>query len=318
MPTTRSRRTVPAGKPDSFDRADSAYINDSILRTNRQRISNREPFTAEHRAAYAAFAGITGKDAIDLHQAGVTWDDVGDYVRIGGLAIDEYSTMMEWGRAGLTPQALQQWLRAGVLASAARRFHLSDLTPREVRPYFANVDPQMAIHLTPEAILQAQQTGTPPEEMGVAVSCGIRPSEFPRLANWRIPLLGGTFLASAWGQSGTEFSPQQYQRKTQALTRVGSQREHRRVAFILLAVSDGVDVFTNRRAWINYPSCRQAPSAVILYGALAGMPWQEARTHIRGEEVSPELEFLGRMADGYSQERASLLLRCADAMLTTP
>lgn len=82
---------------------------DALLKARLSTL-NTTPFTAEHMAAYAAFASITDrKTALDLHRHGVTWDDVNDYPDAGGILASDFATMKRLSLGGLRPAILRDW-----------------------------------------------------------------------------------------------------------------------------------------------------------------------------------------------------------------
>jgi hypothetical protein len=97
----------PTGRANNFA-APTHDLEDAILRATRA-ADNPVPFTAEHRAAYAAFCGITDhKSARALHRANVTWDDVHEYTA-QGISVDGFNQMISLRRAGVTPEILHTW-----------------------------------------------------------------------------------------------------------------------------------------------------------------------------------------------------------------
>lgn len=116
---------------------------DDLLRA-RQTTLNTTRFTAEHMAAYAAFAGITDRPiALDLHRHHVDWDAVNGYTA-HGVEATAYETMKSLAAAGVTPDLLQQWRALRHPYSTQPRFTSiayyaqAGLTPTQVQPYLVN------------------------------------------------------------------------------------------------------------------------------------------------------------------------------------
>jgi hypothetical protein len=107
---------------------------DALLKA-RVATANREPFTAEHSAAYAAFAGITDrKTALALHRGNVSFDDVSDYSG-AGVGLTAYRRMIALRADGITPAVLAAWAPLGLPDDLLGACVRADLTPDVVRPY---------------------------------------------------------------------------------------------------------------------------------------------------------------------------------------
>lgn len=79
---------------------------DQALRLRRR---NPEAFTAEHAAAYAAFAGITDRrTALNLHTHCVDWDAVDAYTA-AGVGRDNFTAMCNLADHGITPAQYLGW-----------------------------------------------------------------------------------------------------------------------------------------------------------------------------------------------------------------
>lgn len=104
----------------------------------RAATTNTERFTAEHMAAYHAFASVTDrKDALALHQGFVTWDDVNEY-GAAGMPFTNYRLMVEIRRNGVTPAVLRTWkaVHSNLPYSAIGVFTKAGLTTNQAAPYF--------------------------------------------------------------------------------------------------------------------------------------------------------------------------------------
>lgn len=107
-----------------------------LLRARAQ-AANPDPFTAEHAAAYYAFASVADrKDAVALWRANVHWDDVNAYGETG-LSFTNYNLMITMMGDGITPAVLRTWKTAcsNLPYTAMKVFTKAGLTPGQVAPY---------------------------------------------------------------------------------------------------------------------------------------------------------------------------------------
>lgn len=106
-------------------------IDDNILKA-RQAPLNKEPFTSEHRAAYAAFAGITDRAlALDLHRHHVTWDDINAFASVAGVDPTDYATMKRLRLDGIPASSLHEWRQMALRRSL-------DLTAESLAVFVTN------------------------------------------------------------------------------------------------------------------------------------------------------------------------------------
>lgn len=118
---------------------------DAILKARMERI-NTEAFTAQHMAAYAAFAGIDDRaTALKLHRGSVTWDDMDAYSATGLIKATSYDLMITLTSLGLTPAKVKAWQRVllprrgtGVVLDEIRLYAATDLTRTQVGTYMAD------------------------------------------------------------------------------------------------------------------------------------------------------------------------------------
>lgn len=104
---------------------------DALLKA-RAATANPERFTAEHRAAYAAFAGITDeKTARMLHRSSVSWDDVDHYTRLG-VGSDAFTQMCDLSRAGISPVVYEVWADL-IRSHQVRKEHIIFYRQRNIR-----------------------------------------------------------------------------------------------------------------------------------------------------------------------------------------
>ena len=133
MPKVIERKDRSASVPGP-----SHHIDDAVLKA-RLATKNQTPFSAEHSAAYAAFAGITSRaTALMLHSENVGWDAVNDYTATDLVGATQYTTMVALMQAGVTPADLSKWDRLiaphslGTRVSEVLIYAQANLSPADV------------------------------------------------------------------------------------------------------------------------------------------------------------------------------------------
>lgn len=119
----------------------SDSLEDALLRVRAARL-NSDPFTAQHMAAYAAFAGITDrKTAQMLHRENVTWDDVNSFAGISDVNCLDYQHFVRLKRAGLTLDDQAAWTHiqdthhVTVRADTRIKYAEANIRPDTVGPF---------------------------------------------------------------------------------------------------------------------------------------------------------------------------------------
>lgn len=148
MPTGFQRHTSGPMRTAGTFVAPCDDLANAALRANAAG-TNPDPFTAEHQAAYYAFASVTDrKDALTLHRGNVTWDDVNAYGE-AGLGFTNYGLMVHLMAAGVTPAVVRTWkaVHHNLPYSAMTAFTKAGLTTGQAAPYFlreGNLPPAVA------------------------------------------------------------------------------------------------------------------------------------------------------------------------------
>lgn len=179
--TTRSVSVMGPGDP----------LGDDLLRARQSRL-NTAAFSAEHGAAYAAFAGITDRaTAMMLHRHGVDWDDVNAYAATS-VPISAYKAMCDLSVAGVRPADVTAWDKVAQRIDRAIyphdmiAFAQVDLTVTQTEPYLAHLPTrQLPPYVTADLIKHQISVGrfdayqragiTTARNMVILASLGCRP-----------------------------------------------------------------------------------------------------------------------------------------------